>query len=349
MNTAFFLGANTPGGFASFFGEWLDYGQLKRLYILKGTSGNGKSGFMRRVAKKLAAKGLDCESILCSSDPASLDGVYFPKSGVAFVDGTAPHVIEPRYPLAVDCWLPLTQFVDDGALAAERSGVVGLRDGLRDDYTRLSRVLAAVKTLQDEQRDLVLNGGTAETIARRARGFIRREIKKGSGGVLSKRFLSALTPGGETVLWETADALADRIVELRDPFRLSDVFLRPLLEAALDAGQEAVACYDPLAPASRISHLILPGLRLAFTSAAYPGEPYRRVRLDAAVPREMMRRHRLRLRFLRRTEAALTEDARGVLAGARDKHGRLEDIYNPHVDFIGVRALADAYAERVLP
>jgi hypothetical protein len=348
MNTAFFLGANTPGGFASYYGEWLDHSKIKRFYIIKGTPGNGKSGFMRRIIKKFAEKGGACESILCSADPASLDGVYFPKLGVAFADGTAPHVLEPKYPLAPECYLPLTQFVNDTSLERERGAIMRLRDGLTQDYARLARILTAVKSLQDEQRALVSDRETLETIRRRARGVIRREIRKGTGGILRKRFLNALTPGGDTVLWDTVDMMAGRVYALQDRFRLAHVLLQPVAEAALEAGQEVFACYEPLEPYTRLRHLILPGLGLAFVSGNYPGKPYRRVRLDPAVPRELADRYRLRLRFLRKTEAALLEDGCGVLAEACEKHRGLEDLYNPHVDFSGVRALADAYADRIL-
>ncbi|MCL1807743.1 MAG: hypothetical protein FWG31_08585 [Oscillospiraceae bacterium] len=91
MNTSFFLGANTPEGFRSLYGEWPGLHRLKRFYIIKGTPGNGKSGFMRRIVSKLSEKGQHCETILCSADPQSLDGVYFPSLGVAFADGTSPH------------------------------------------------------------------------------------------------------------------------------------------------------------------------------------------------------------------------------------------------------------------
>ena len=263
------------------------------------------------------------------------------------------HALEPKYPLAVECYLPLTQFVDDTALACERGAVIELRNGLTEDYARLSRVLTAVKTLQDEQRSVAADRAALETVHRRARGIVRREIKKGAGAILRKRFLSALTPEGELVLWDTVKALAGRVYELQDSYRLAHELLKPVLAAALEAGQEAYACYDTYAPSARLRHIILPGLQLAFVSASpkepYPGEPYRRVRLDAAVPQETARRYRLRLRFLRKTEAALRQDAYEILAGAVEKHGRLETIYNPHVDFTGVRALADAYAERILP
>jgi hypothetical protein len=349
MNTVFFLGANAPEGFASYYGEWLDYSKLKRLYIIKGTPGNGKSGFMRRIAKRLGEKGCGCEFIICSSDPSSLDGVYFPDLETAFVDGSAPHIIEPRYPLAVDHYLPLTQFVNDQALERERGSIVELRDGLALGYSRLSRITTAKKAIKDEQHLLVMDETAAGSIRRRAQGFIKREMKKGTNGKVRRRFLSALTPQGEEIQWSTVDALAGRVIELRDPYHMADYFLQPVLKAALEAKQEVYACYDPLAPFSRLSHLILPGLSLALTSAPYPGNVYRRMRLDAAVPAEIQKKHRLRLRFLRKTEAALRQDACGVLAQTRELHCMLEDIYNPHVDFLGVRALADAYADRILP
>jgi hypothetical protein len=332
----------------SFYDDWLDYDKLKRLYIIKGTPGNGKSGFMKRIAKRMNGKGFACEYIYCSSDPASLDGVYFPEPGIAFVDGSMPHVIEPKYPLAIDSYLPLTQFADDGALAGEREEIVSLRDSLRGDYARLTRILSAVRSIQDEQSAIVMDGDAVEKIERRALGFIRREIRKGPDGILKKRFLSAFTPDGEKYLWDTVGGMADRIVELRDPYRMSGIFLRPVMNAALAAGQEVCACYDPLVPSVRLKHLILPGLKLAFVSAAYPGEVYRRVRLDAAISEKTVRQCRLRLRFLSKTEAALMLDGYGVLADTARKHRRLEDIYNPHVDFSGVRALADAYCNKLL-
>jgi hypothetical protein len=347
MGTAFFLGANTSRGFVSHYGTWLDYDKLKRLYIIKGTPGNGKSGFMRRVVKKLGEAAAGHEYIFCSADPSSLDGVYLPKPGVAFVDGTTPHAVEPQYPMAVDCYLPLTQFVNDEALLPERGAIVALKDGLREEYSRLYRILTAVQSLRDERRNIVSAPETLEAILRRVPGVIKREIKKGGGGKVHKRFLSALTPGGGVTLWQTVDAMADRVYELEDSYGLADIFLRPLLEAAEVAGLESYACYDPLDSSDRISHLLLPELKLAFVSSPYPGEPFRRFRLDAAIHPELIAARRMRLRFLKKAESALFGDACGVLGKSLEKHSLLEDTYNPHIDFGGVRALADAYAENI--
>jgi hypothetical protein len=348
VNTTFFLGANTPEGFASYYGEWLDYDKLRRLYIIKGTPGNGKSGFMRRVIKKLGDKAEGHETILCSADPSSLDGVYFPKLGVAFVDGTSPHAIEPKYPLAVECYLPLTPYVNEDALVHDRAAIVGLKDGLlADDYPRLRRILTAARSLRDERYAIVSVPETLQTVRRRARGTAKREIKKGEGFLVRKRFLSALTPDGSVTLWQTVDAMADRVYELEDSYGLADTFLRQVISAAEEAGQEAYLCFDNAGPGT-VRHLLLPGLRLAFVSSPYPGSPYRRIRLDSAIPSEVIGKRRMRLRFLKKAETALLEDASGVLGEAVEKHSRLEDIYNPHVNFSGIRALADEYANKLL-
>ncbi|MDR1669538.1 MAG: hypothetical protein LBR76_06240 [Oscillospiraceae bacterium] len=351
MDAQFYLGANTPQGYVSYCNKWLNINRLNRLFIIKGVPGNGKSSFMKRVADKL--KEQEREVILCSGDIDSWDGVYFPRLGVAFADGTPPHAMEPKYPLAVEMYLPLTQFVDDAALSRERKTAIIIQDETREEYARLYRVLGAVKSLQDEQKNLITDLEAIETLRRRTRGIIRREIKKGTGkGVLHKRFLDALTPDGTKTLWDTVSLLADKVYELQDSYRQAHAVLTPICAAALDAGADVIACYDPYSPTARPAHLILPDAQLAFVSAPpkspYPGEAYRRIRLDATIPPPLLKSHRLRLRFLKKTENALLEDACGILAGIAGKHRQLEDIYNRHVDFSGVRSLADAYAEKVL-
>ena len=88
-----FLGANTPNGFHSLFGQLYNPYKDSRMYIIKGGPGTGKSSFMKKVAKAASSLALDTEQIFCSSDPDSLDGVIVPQLGLCIADGTAPHVI----------------------------------------------------------------------------------------------------------------------------------------------------------------------------------------------------------------------------------------------------------------
>lgn len=92
----YFLGANSPAGFYSLYDQLLPAQTARSIYILKGGPGCGKSTLMRAVAQTLSRAGAECEYILCSGDPASLDAVVFPGLKAALVDGTAPHAMAPQ-------------------------------------------------------------------------------------------------------------------------------------------------------------------------------------------------------------------------------------------------------------
>ena len=91
MNTSYFLGANTADGFVSRFDQLHTDRRVKKLVILKGGPGCGKSTFMKALRETAAGLGADTESCPCASDPGSLDALVIPALGLAFVDGTAPH------------------------------------------------------------------------------------------------------------------------------------------------------------------------------------------------------------------------------------------------------------------
>ena len=91
MNTNWFLGANTAEGFSMRFDQLHPGSRIQKCVIIKGGPGCGKSTFMKKLRRTAGELGADTESYLCSSDPASLDGLLIPALGLAFVDGTAPH------------------------------------------------------------------------------------------------------------------------------------------------------------------------------------------------------------------------------------------------------------------
>ena len=120
QKVTFFLGANTPSGFYSLYDQMLDPAEARRVFLLKGGAGCGKSSLMKRVAASLEEAGQSVEYIRCSGDPDSLDAVIFPQLKAAIVDATAPHVQEPRLPGVVESYVDLGRFYDHHALAEKR-------------------------------------------------------------------------------------------------------------------------------------------------------------------------------------------------------------------------------------
>ncbi|MEN6316085.1 MAG: ATPase [Clostridiaceae bacterium] len=89
-----FPGGNTSKGFYSFYQYIISQEDAKRIFILKGGPGVGKSTFMKKIAARMLERGYDAEYMHCSSDNSSLDGIVIPKIGIAMIDGTAPHVVD---------------------------------------------------------------------------------------------------------------------------------------------------------------------------------------------------------------------------------------------------------------
>ena len=148
MDTVFFLAANSGRGFYSLYDG---FPELRGVFlsIIKGGPGTGKSGFMRRISAAAKQSGLDTEEIICSGDPDSLDALYIPALGRAWMDGTAPHIREPKV-FAADagyedlgrfCASPLGK--NDAALSRE------INRDYKAVYTQAYSLLAAAAQTAD--------------------------------------------------------------------------------------------------------------------------------------------------------------------------------------------------------
>lgn len=352
MAVRFFLGANSPTGFYSFYDWLIDLETAQDVLILKGGPGCGKSSYMNRVSQRVEEAGFAVEYIHCASDPQSLDGVIFPELKTAIVDGTAPHVVEPRFPAAIERYVNLGEFYDLEPIKAKREEIRGLILSKKAPYERVTRCLSAARSLEDDMFNTVIDDKVIHTLVRRARGIISREIRQGQNSIVKKRFLSGVTPQGLVCHFETAQNLCERLYVLGDNYGLAHFMLAPIMNAAQEAGQEIYACYDPMNPENKLVHLLLPGLGLGFITSSdlmpYEGPSFRRVRLDAVINIEKMRRMRGRLRFLRKTEYALIDDVSEALAEAHSEHEKLEACYNPHMDFKRMYEAAEQTAAHLL-
>ena len=128
----FFAAANTEKGFRSLFDEIFTPEKFRRIYILKGGPGTGKSTLMRNLGAVAEGEGYDVEYICCSSDPDSLDGLFIPAISTGFVDGTAPHVWHPRAVGTFEQWINLGAFWNEKMLSDRREQIEKLKQELKE-------------------------------------------------------------------------------------------------------------------------------------------------------------------------------------------------------------------------
>lgn len=347
--TNFFAGANSGEGFQNLFPEMVDIADTYDLMVLKGGPGVGKNTFMREIGRSMEQAGAKVEYLWCSGDPDSLDGVVLPEIRCAVADGTSPHVIEPRYPAAVDRYVDLGRFYDLTAAKAAADDVKAHTHAYKEAYVRAYHSLKAARQVELDAVASVGKTFDADRAARRVSGIIARELREKGGqrGKTTRRFLGSITHKGYVWRFDSVDTLCPRVYEFADSWELAGPALARLHRAAEANGWDTIVCPSPEEP-ERIEHLLVPGLGLAFVTSRpgmdYGRKPFRRIRLDAMAEPE----GKARLRFQTRMAALLREEGIAALKDAKANHDKLEAVYNPYVDFDGVRALAAMETGRLL-
>lgn len=347
--TNFFAGANSGEGFRDLFPEMVDIEDTYDLMVLKGGPGVGKNTFMREIGRTMEEAGAEVEYLWCSGDPDSLDGVVIPELRCAVADGTSPHVIEPRYPAAVDRYVDLGRFYDLAAAKDAAEEVKARTHAYKDAYVRAYHNLKAARQVELDAVGAVKKSFDGERLDRRIKGIVARELRARGDqrGRTTRRFLGSITHKGHIWRFDSVDALCPRVYEFADTWELAGPALSRIHEAAAEKGWDTIVCPSPEDP-ERIEHLLIPGLGLAFVTSCpgmdYGKKPYRRLRLDAMTETE----GKSRLRFQARMVALLREEAVDALKEAKRHHDALEAVYNPYVDFDGVRAQAALEAGRLL-
>ena len=255
MDQCYFLGANSGRGFVSCFEDFPGEGIF--LHIIKGGPGTGKSSFMRRIRDAAAARGFDTETILCSGDPDSLDGLCVPALGQAWVDGTAPHAREPAL-FGVDAdYVNLGRFCRTPLPEAERQHAAFLNTAYKSCYREAYALL---------HEALEAGRGEAPPLPPLADGRLRR------------RYLSAITCRGELRLNATLETLCKQ--NYVSPLGPSD--LAAAAEQAAGQGLDVIVCPRPL-DAERLEAVLIPGLSLALLAPPEPGNAEARQALERAI------------------------------------------------------------------
>ena len=345
----YFAAANSAHGFVSWFDDIFAPETLGRTYILKGGSGTGKSTLMKRAAARCEEAGGEVERFRCSSDAASLDGVILRLGGdsAAILDGTAPHLRDPRYPGAAEEIVHLGAFWDAGALRAHRAEIVALTKRKAALYADAYRSLAAAGLAAREV--LAAAGGCllSEKLDAAAHRLLCQRMKshrvKPSGAPVRRiRALSAIATQGEVHFDGAREGY--EICLAVDAAGSAPYLFDALLRAADALGLDYDRAPMPLLP-ERTEALTFPKLSLCVLSRTDAADvrPINMTRfLDrAALP------DRAHLRSLRRLEREFTDAALAKLADVRRQHAALEEIYIAAMDFEAMGKMTDALLARM--
>ncbi len=148
----YYAAANTFSGFISDFDKIFESRKYEVIYILKGGPGTGKSTIMKYVSGYFQSNGYATENIYCSSDTKSLDGVIVKRNqrSAAIIDGTAPHLFDPKYPGAVEIIINLLQDIDAERYSDKREEIIKLSEAKSKAYKDAYSYLKLAGVIHDK-------------------------------------------------------------------------------------------------------------------------------------------------------------------------------------------------------
>ena len=323
-----------PDGFISCFDRLLPERSLRRMIVLKGGPGVGKSTFMRRVHSALCADGQDSTLYFCSGDPDSLDAVAVPDRGFLILDGTAPHVVDPVIPGARDSIVNLGECLDEVAM---RPRLPQLRACMADHAVCSRRARVCMQSAAALSRDnaAILHGALDEArLSQMTRALIHAVLSEDAppdeAPGVRPVITDAITPKGE--LSFIAENAQPRVIRLCCHWAMD---VTPILRAVSGAAQSAgYAVEEHLCPTvpGTLLHLGIPALRtLITTSDLLPSE--QTFDFSACLPSGALLRQECALEQGRAGIRMHLHRAVSAMAQAKQLHDEMESFYVPNMDF----------------
>lgn len=332
----FFIGANAAGGFVNYADEI--FGPLRKVHIIKGGPGTGKSTLLKRVATAAEAKGYRVERYHCSSDSNSLDGVVIRELSLGLTDGTSPHVMEAKYPGAREELLDLGVYWDEKKLSAHYEEIKALGEKKGAGFASVYKYLGVASTLRSEYEARLMtciDEAKADAAAER----LVKKIGKGNGFSLQSRQVTSLGMNGQVNFdsYEKNAALHYRISDTRG---LAPLFFEKLIQYAEQNHHSVWVSRDPL---GRPDALFFPEKRIAVTGFGDPENADKLINTDRFVRREALSEERARLRFLAKLERELYSRVNACFAEIRHCHFALEALYAEAMDFSALETASQAF------
>ena len=327
-----FLGSNSAEGFHSLYRDFAA-GEGDFLHVIKAGPGTGKSTFMRRIGQAAQTAGQPVEYILCSGDPDSLDGVYLPALKTAWVDGTAPHTLDPEVFGVTGDYVNLGAFCDSKILRRHNAEIQDMQHAYRGHYRTAYGYLAAAGQLHRMRNAPEISAETEQAIARSVR-TVSKELfptaADAAGSRVVKRFLRAISCQGNLILWETLRSLCSKCCWLENESGLANQFLTQLIHSATAAKVTTIVCPDPLCPE----------LQTGFITC---GEDWSPAADEPILPLDRFApNHPASDRSAtQKTEQLLIRAATQELAQAKAKHDKLEQFYRPALDTTALNRFTD--------
>jgi hypothetical protein len=345
----YYTGGNTARGFYSLFESNLQ--PLTRVFILKGGPGTGKSSLMKAIGTEWARKGYDIEYLHCASDNGSIDGVIIPALKVGIVDGTAPHVLEPKAPGVIDEYVNLGTAWNSKQLASHKDEVFKYTTKITEAFQSAHATFAEALKIHDEWETIYINTmdfAKADELTQRLIETLFAGERKNKKANVRHRFLGAATPKGPVDFIQnlTEDIPCRYFIKGR-PGSGKSTMLKKLAGYAEQNGFDVEVYHCGFDPHS-LDMIIVRERGIAVFDSTAPHEYFPNREGDriidmygTVISPETDEKYALEIQGISQRYAVKMKEGTAFLADAKSWHDQLEQIYVKAMDFTKVDKIRD--------
>lgn len=348
-----FPGGNTSKGFYSFYRYILGQEEARRIICIKGGPGTGKSSLMKKIGAYFNEKGYDIEYHHCSSDNNSLDGVVIKGLNVAILDGTAPHVVDPVNPGAVDEILNMGDCWNEEGFKKYRKNIIDTNKEIGKTFKRAYRFFAAAKAVHDDWSNY-----NSEALNPAKLNKLKEELKDkifttpiGGYGTERHLFATAFTPAGIVTFVEGIVSGYEKVYVLNGgPGTGKSDVLDFISKEALKRGLDVQFFHDPLIP-ERIEHIFIPKLSTAIITSnelnktKFEGN---QIYMDNLLNSYSISKNREEIKFDMEMFYELLDKGLKTIASAKALHDHLETYFIPNMDFDKINKVTEKVINKLL-
>ncbi len=335
-----FPGGNTSRGFFSYYQYILPQNIAEHIFILKGGPGVGKSTFMKKIAQKAAQSDFDVEFMHCSSDPNSLDGIVIPQKKIAILDGTSPHVVDPKYPGAIDEIINLGDYWNDEGIKNHKKQIMAESSEISRIFQRAYRYLAASALIHANLEEIYSMASDKGQVNKISTAIIEKIFDKDTiadtEGSYRKLFASAITPDGLKNYLPTLLNTNEKIILKGNPGTGTERILSAIADAALARGYYTEIYHCALLP-DKPEHVIIPDKDISITVSnkyhTVPVGEYGCYNLDQFLNKKITENYEDYLQYNQLEFEGLLNRAIFTINSAKKLHDSLENCYIPYMNF----------------
>ena len=352
-----FPGAVTSQGFYSFY-HYMIQQNANHIFVLKGGPGVGKSTFMKKIGQTLFDLGYDIEYHCCSSDNGSIDGVVIPNLKIALLDGTAPHIVDPKNPGAVDEIVNLGEYWDEAMIKQSKKEILSCNAKVNGYFQSAYFALQEAKIALEEWKYYTKpyqDWTKINQMTLRIEEEIFISAPKGQGNE-RHLFAWAHTPQGKTEFIDTLLHDTDTLYTLiGQPGIGKSTFLARIAERASTYSLDVQYYHNTLDPV-KLDLIILPELRIALVINS---EPYSYTpKFDGKIitlnfeqslnVAQLMEDYGGELRDCQHRVKQHITRARKHSEKAKAAHDLLETYYVPAMNFSDIEKKLNSILQRIL-